>query len=233
MDKAMELFYSNKLIVRAMGSPSFGRYNNEIYYDCSTWANEFELMQLEKFSSVSSTLVIPYVPVKLYKNTGYLVNSETADCFHICKTDSGSSGNIMNGDFSANKSDFEKISELAEFILNNNFSDVNEINLNLKLSDIVGFVVSKCNIETILLKRILIVQKAIEKLTGIQYPIYEYDSQVGKLVPMEITDELINNIILSTQDSKLDKIENYFYYTDNSENIEIGNIFEEIKNYIK
>ena len=219
MDEVMDLFYKNKLIVRAMDLPSFGKCDGKLYYDCSTWANEFSLMEQEKFTSVSSTLIIPKAPITLYKNVGYLVDSSLAECFHISKNDSGSSGNIADGDFSANEADFSSIDELAKYIISNHHYDMNEVNLNLDLTSVLGLVVSKCFRESILLKRMLIVRQALCDLTGITYPIYEYDAKTGSLSFIDLSIEKQEAIIASTKDNRFDNIMDYFYYTDDSEEI--------------
>lgn len=227
MDDVIELYKSNKLIIRAMDSPGYIRRNDEIYYDCSTWATEFESMQLGIFSSVSSTLLIPNVPVSTYKNVGFLINSDTADCFHICKSDSGSCGNMLDGDFSANKPDFETISELAEYIIENKDSTMNEVNFNADLSAVVGLVVCKCTKEKKYIKRMLAVQNAIERLTGKKYGIYEYDKSTGKISPIEITDSLIKDIINETKESGLNSTNNFYYVTDNSDEIVTGTVIDD------
>jgi len=223
-DYVQRLYKEGKLIVRAMETPSISRYSNEYYYDCSTWANEFELMQRNMFSSVSSTLIIPNVPVKIYKNVGFLVNADIAQCFHISKTDSGSNGNILNNDFNANKADFNKVSELANYIIANNASEMNEININLSIDAVVGLVVTKCQVESELLRKMLFVIKCIEQITGILYPIYEYDAMQGKITKIEMTDELVSKLINISHKHKIFNTTNLLYYTDFDENVYLDNL---------
>ena len=99
MDKVESIYSEKKLLVRAMDFPQLKNSNNGLEYDCTTWANEFCMLMNGNLSSASSTLIIPNVGVSTYKNIGFLINSDLANCFHIAKSDSGSSGNISSGDF--------------------------------------------------------------------------------------------------------------------------------------
>ena len=121
------LYFENKLLVRAMDWPSLTKSIDGLCYDCTVWANEFCLLMNRNLSSASSTLIISNVGVSIYKNIGFLINSDLVDCFHICKLDSGSHGNIENGDFLANSPDFSIISELATYIKSSNDTNMNEV----------------------------------------------------------------------------------------------------------
>ena len=127
MEDAISLYNQDKLLVRAMDWPQISRGTNGLQYDCTSWANEFDMMMNSMLSSASSTLLVPGVGVSTYKNIGFLINSDTANCFHIATSDSGSSGNVENGDFFANKADFTTINELATYIKSNNSVDLNEV----------------------------------------------------------------------------------------------------------
>ena len=63
MDEVVNIYESGNLIVRAMDLPNITRDSGQFFYDCSTWAQEFEYMMNKEFSSVSSTLLIPGVGV--------------------------------------------------------------------------------------------------------------------------------------------------------------------------
>ena len=195
MNDAQELYNEGKLLARAMGLPL--ELLRDDVYDCSTWANEFILMMKNKYFSVSSTLIIPNVAVSLYKNIGFLVNSDLVDCYHISKNDSNSSGNIDNGDFIAGKNDFNSILELATYIKSTHAVEMNEVNFNGNINSVVGLFIQKpINIERQfdLLKIIYAVQKCLEIIVGITYPIYMYDRANGIIQKIEITKELEDKI---------------------------------------
>ena len=67
---------------------------------------------------------------------------------------------------------------------------------------------------------IYIVQTCLKNITGIDYPIYSYDTNNGKLNYIELTNELEQQIIQSLKSTNL------FYWPDEYE----GPIVDEIKN---
>ena len=142
-DNVIDLYNNGKLIIRAVDLPNLHKTNDLIKYDCSTWANEFAMMMNNDFDSVSSTLLVPNVGVKTYKNVGFLVNSDEAIVQHIANSDSGSRGSIKNGDFFANKSNYDSLDELANYIMKNKSTDMNEVNLNIPINAVVGLVLIK------------------------------------------------------------------------------------------
>ena len=194
MDEVEKLYNEGKLLERAMDQPYMRINRQGRYYDCGSWVDEFEYLMNEGLNSLSTTLVIPGVGVKNYKNIGFLINSDLAECFHIAKTDSGSCGSVRLGDFSANKPDFDSISELANYIRETKETTMNEVNVNVKLDGIVGLFINKCTISDTLLKKIYIVRVLLKSLTGIIYPTYLYDWTLGKLEKIEITDELAEEL---------------------------------------
>jgi hypothetical protein len=218
MNYIIDRYNEDKLLIRAVDLPPLHKVNDEIKYDCSIWANEFAMIMNDDFESVSSTLLIPNVGVRTYKNVGFLVNSDFAGIQHIALSDSGSSGSFKNGDFNANQSDFETLNQLASYIKNNNHTTMNEVNISIPLNSVVGLVVVKCGNELKHLKAMLAVRDCIYKLTGIQFDIFEYDSNFGKIEQIDLTDELIE-IINSTSN-----VNKYDYYTDYSDEIYEGSI---------
>ena len=188
MDDVEKLYNEGKLLARAMDLPA--NLPREGYYDCTVWADEFLRMMNNNYSSVSSTLIIPGVAVSLYKSIGFLVNSDLADCFHISKSDSGSCGNILDGDFKANKADFKSISELANYIKNNKVREMNEVNFNANIDSVVGLFFQKCNnlrYQSDCLIGIYVIKKCLELLTNIDFPVYMYDRVNGSIKKVEIT----------------------------------------------
>jgi len=198
MDYVEELYQNNKLLLRAMDLPVPRKNNVPSYFDCESWINEFVFAMREGLYSLSTTLIVPSIGVRDYKSIGFIINSDKADCYHIAKTDSVSSGNVKNGDFQANKSDFDTIDELATYIKNNKATDMNEVNINVKLDGIVGLFINKCLRIEKLLKRIYVVKIMLREITGIDYPIYIYDLDIGSLNKVELSiqdeEELINSL---------------------------------------
>lgn len=195
MDEVERLYSENKLLVRAMDQPTLREKKQVKYYECQTWVDEFDSLMKEGLDSLSTTLIIPNIGVMNYKNIGFLVNSDLADCFRINKSDSGSSGSIIKGDFQSNKSDFNKLSELANYIILHNNTTMNEVNVNIKLEAVVGLFVNKCMTFDRLLKKLYVVKKMLENITGIDYPIYSYDSLYGKIELVDLSKEMEEEII--------------------------------------
>lgn len=206
MDQVEQIYNEKKLLVRAMDWPLLQRNGNDLEYDCTTWANEFNLLSNGKFSSASTTLIVPNVGVSTYKNIGFLLNSDLANCFHIAISDSGSRGDIVKGDFFAKNSDFETIEELSNYIKNNNSTIMNEVNVVASLNSVVGLFFNKCENQQYLISQIFIIQKFLDNMLGIHYPIYLYDSKCGSIEKFELTEELEVEIISSL------KTKNIFYW---------------------
>lgn len=219
MNNIIDKFNSGKLIIRAVDLPNLHRSDDEIKYDCSIWSNEFAMMMNNDFESVSSTLLIPNVGVRTYKNSGFLIDSDLVNVQHIAKSDSGSSGNFKNGDFFANKSDFETLEQLANYIKHSKDTTMNEINISIPLESILGLVVVKCNTELRHIKRMMAVRQCIFELTGIEFDIYEYDINCGKIKQIDLTDELLEKM-----NSIPGEVNKFDYYTDYSDEIYEGDI---------
>ena len=208
MDSVEVLYAENKLLARAMDYPTLRKNMDGLYYDCTTWANEFCFLMNGTLSSASSTLIIPNVGVATYKNIGFLINSDLANCFHICKSDSGSCGNLDNGDFLANKPDFSTIKELANYIKNNKDTNMNEVNIKTSLDSVVGLFINECPAQDRLLQMILVVKKCLESLTNIDYPIYLYNAKRGSIKKIELSFENEGQILNTL------KITQIFYWPD-------------------
>ena len=221
MDRIESVYNEGNLLVRAMDLPQLKNGSDGLEYDCTTWANEFCMLMNEGLSSISSTLIIPNVGVSTYKNIGFLINSDKVNCFHIAKSDSGSSGNISSGDFFANKADFQSISELANYISNSRDTTMNEVNINASIDSVEGLFFNECPRQDLLLQMIYVVKSCLKNITGVDYPIYSYDSKNGKLNYIELTEELETQIIQSL------KTTNLFYWPDEYE----APVIKEINSY--
>lgn len=200
---AKTLYNEGKLLVRAMDYPGLSHGISGLQYDCSIWANEFCILMNGGMSSVSTTLIIPGVGVSTYKNIGFLVNSDLADCFHISKIDSGSRGDVRNGDFWAKEPDFATISELADYIKTNNDTNMNEVNINTTIDSVVGLFISECPAQDKLLQRTYIAKRCLKSMMGIDYPIYSYNFQEGKLNRIELTPENEQQVIESLKTTQI------------------------------
>ena len=206
MNEVEEIYNNGKLLVRAMDFPQLKKGEEGLEYDCSTWANEFCMLNNGTFSSISTTLLVPGVGVSTYKNIGFLIDSDLANCFHIAKSDSGSSGNTSNGDFFANQADFQTIDELANYI-------------NTDIESVRGLFFNECPKQDLLLQMTDVARSCLKNITGIEYPIYSYDSNNGRMNQIELTKELEEQII---QNLKTDKV---FYWPETYE----SPIVDEIK----
>lgn len=208
MNDAKTLYNERKLLVRAMDWPQLKNGIDGLEYDCTTWANEFCMLMNEGLSSASSTLIVPEIGVTTYKSIGFLINSDLANCFHISKSDSGSSGNIKNGDFFANKADFQTIMELTNYIKDSNDNTMNEVNIQATIDSVVGLFINECLQQDKLLQMIYVIKKCLENITGIDYPIYSYNSKEGKISKIELTTELEQQIIQTLKTTQI------FYWPD-------------------
>lgn len=220
MDNVITTYNEGKLLVRAMDFPQLQHGIEGLEYNCTEWANEFCLLLDGKLTSASSTLIIPGVGVSTYKSIGFLINSDLADCYHICKSDSGSSGNVATGNFFANTPDFETIDELANYIITSRDNKMNEVNINTSIESVLGLFINECPKQDQLLKMIYLARRCLKDITGIEYPIYSYDLRNGKLNYVELTNDLEEHIIQNLRSTKL------MYWPDNYEEA----VTEEIKN---
>lgn len=227
MENAINVFHNNNLIIRAVDNPRLVRDNDSFTYDCTILAREFELMMSPSgMTSVSTTLLIPGEQIPTYKPIGYLIDAKKADCFHICKIDSNSSGNIIDGDFYASEPDFQTTEELARYIKENKDTNMNEINLNLKLDGVIGLVFNDAINSIRSLKAMIIFQRLLLKITNILYPIYMYSREEGSLKLIELTDTEIKQIM---SENNRHNITDYCYYLESTDEYYQEKIIEENK----
>ena len=203
MDDVERVYNEGKLLARAMDGVYISNGNDGKIYECQTWGNEFASLMNNGMDSLSTTLIIPNVGVRTYKNIGFLINSDYANCFHISKSDSLSSGNTIDGDFSANKSSFDTVSELAQYISANNYTTMNEVNVNAKIDSVLGLFINKCRNINHLIKEVYVIKYMLKEMTGIDYPIYVYDFVNGKLEKLDLSLEQEDSIINSLECDKV------------------------------
>lgn len=227
MENAINVFHKDNLIIRAIDSPRPIKDNDNFIYDCTVLAKEFELMLSETgMTSVSTTLLIPEEHVSTYKPVGYLIDAKKADCFHICKIDSCSSGNIIDGDFFASKADFQTTEELSKYIKETHDPNMNEINLNLKIDGVIGLVFNEALNNIRSLKAVIIFQRMLSQMTNITYPIYMYNRNEGTIKLIELTEEEKKQIL---NQSNRHNITEYCYYLESTDEYYQGKIIEENK----
>lgn len=183
-----ELFNEDKMLVRAMDEPSLRRNDSSLFYDFSVWAEEADIAKNDRLTSLSSTLLVPGEKIPTYKNMGFLLNSEKADIVHVADSDSGSMGNVADGDFVANPTDLKTLSDLAAKTRTEKLRDMNEVNVNIKDDAIVGLFVNKCPSERPK-AMILLAQEYYKLQTGKELPIFTYDQANGYLQPLEMSKE--------------------------------------------
>jgi hypothetical protein len=183
-----ELFNEDKMLVRAMDEPFLRRNDSSLFYDFSVWAEEADIAKNDRLTSLSSTLLVPGEKIPTYKNMGFLLNSEKADIIHVADSDSGSMGNVADGDFVANPTNLKTLSDLAAKTRTEKLRDMNEVNVNIKDDAIVGLFVNKCPSERPK-AMILLAQEYYKLQTGKELPIFTYDQANGNLQPLEMSKE--------------------------------------------
>lgn len=183
-----ELFNEDKMLVRAMDEPFLRRNDNSLFYDFSVWAEEADIAKNDRLTSLSSTLLVPGEKIPTYKNMGFLLSGEKADIIHVADSDSGSMGNIADGDFVANQTDLKTLSDLAVKTRTEKLRDMNEVNVNIKDDAIVGLFVNKCPSERPK-AMILLAQEYYKLQTGKELPIFTYDQANGNIQPLEMSKE--------------------------------------------
>ena len=188
-DDLLNLFDNDKLLVRAMDPPNLTRNGGGLAYDFTTWAEEIDIAKNDRLTCLSSTLLVKGKKIPTYKNLGFIVNSEKAEIVHVSDKDSGSSGNITDGTFFANKTDLHTLSELADRTREKNLSDMNEVNINIKDDAIVGLFFNKALSDHRSKAFVLMAQEYYKMQTGVELPIFIYDTEKGDLQPLNMSDK--------------------------------------------
>ena len=184
----LSLFDNDKLLVRAMDTPELIRSGGGLAYDFTTWAEEIDIAKNDRLTCLSSTLLVKGEGIPTYKNLGFIVNSEKAEIVHVADQDSGSSGNITDGTFFANKTDLHTLSDLANRTREKKLKDMNEVNINIKNDAIVGLFFNKAPSDRSKAFA-LMAQEYYKMQTGIKLPIFIYDTQKGDLQPLNMSDK--------------------------------------------
>ena len=124
----LELYQSDRLLARAM-ERSYPPFRRDGGLDFWVWRDELELMASEGMQHVSTTLLLPGQPTKVYKTTGFLVDSGRVEIEHVAETDSLSSTD-NDGNLQAHQTDLTTLAELAERARTDGSGEKNEVNIN-------------------------------------------------------------------------------------------------------
>ena len=95
---------------------------------------------------------------------------------------------------------------------------MNEVNIQASIDSVVGLVINECLQQDKLLQMIYVIKKCLENITGIDYPIYLYNSNEGKINKIELTNELEQQIIQTLKTTQI------FYWPDEYDEPIISNI---------
>lgn len=202
VEEAMaKLFEDDKILARAMDEPSLRRNDSSLFYDFSIWAEEADIAAKDRLTSLSSTLLVAGERIPTYKNIGFLVDSTKADIIHVADSDSGSMGDVIEGNFRANPTDLKSLSDLAARTRMKKLRDMNEVNINIKDDAIIGLFVNKCPSDRPK-AMILLAQEYYKLQTGKNLPIYSYDQSGGSLQPLEMNDDEKKMFLEKMQQSK-------------------------------
>lgn len=213
VNKVMDLFNNGKLLVRAMDTAYLHKYDGEFRMDFSDWVREYEFSKIGLYS-LSTTLILPNYKIPTYKSIGLLINSDLAQIRHVSRSDSCSSGNELNGDFRAYETDLKTLEDLILDIKKNKSNVMNEVNVNITNNAYVGlFYVKSFSKRTI--SHILLAQSLLEELTGIKYPIFEYDE--GKLNYIDISYDDKKEFLTSMKEDRTIMSTDIYY--DNGEEV--------------
>ena len=177
MEDVEKLYKEDKLLVRAMDYPSVIGGKDNGRFECQPWVDEFYSLIHDGLDSLSTTLIIPGVGVRNHKNVGYLINSSLTDCTNI--------------------------SDLAEYIKENDATEANEVDINVKLDGVVGLYINKCEHVNWLLKKIFVIKKMLKVLTGIDYPIFLYNFIKGELERIDLSKDQEAEIIDSLEANQI------------------------------
>ena len=99
---------------------------------------------------------------------------------------------------------------------------MNEVNVVASLDSVIGLFINKCSRQQYILSQALIIQKFLNHMFNIEYPIYLYDSKYGNIDRIELTVDLQDEIISNLQ------TKNIFYWPDDY-NEPVFAIFDNVK----
>ncbi|MBR1648724.1 MAG: hypothetical protein IJ689_03895 [Alphaproteobacteria bacterium] len=188
-EDVLKLFNEDKILARAMELPMVClNARREKSYDFTIWAEEVDIAKNDRLTCLSSTLLVAGESIPTYKSIGFLVDSRKAEIVHVAEMDSGSSGNIIYGNFSANHSDIHTLQELADKTHKEKLYNMNEVNINIKDDALIGLFFNQAPSDRNKAWTLL-AQEYYKMQTGTELPIFVYNAAKGTLQDLKITNE--------------------------------------------
>lgn len=181
------LFADFKILARAMDGPGFTR-NHELYFE--PWDRELQSMRGEGLRNASSTLLIPGMGTRTYKNIGLLMDSDDSQVVHVSESDSGSCAD-SNGRLIAGASDLGNLQELAAKIVAEPTHEMNEVNAHFSISSLRGifaFDGDRAKLNAVAVQRHL-------QAYGFDLPIYTYDQSQGALIHWQVSSTEVEALV--------------------------------------
>lgn len=195
-NETLSLFARGELLARALDNCHLRR-NGDI--DFSDWDRRMTTISSDGYTSASSTLIMPEKPISVYKNIGFLIDSTKTEIGHISETDSGSNGNVKDGDFRANPTNIASLSQLNKYISEFNHYTMNEVNINFKQDAVVGLFAASPNVSKRIVPtntlEVIEVQRYIREKYNTEMPIFIYSIDEGKLYPYKPSPEKITELL--------------------------------------
>jgi hypothetical protein len=175
--ETVDLFERDELLARAMEQPMFDEADG---LEFRVWESEVSQMADGGMNHVSTTLLIPDESTRVYKPSGFLVDSNRVEVEHVAKTDSLSSVD-NNGKLQAHASDITTLPELATVARADGRGDMNEVNINGVTPDTIrGIFTTNYPIPGL---TALAAQRFLSERGYGQLPVYVYDQKIGDLSP--------------------------------------------------
>lgn len=195
-DEVEQLFQSGNLLVRALDPPAIRRdraNDFSLQYDVIDRETDdlFGRGDEHGLWYASSTLLLPERRIPTYKGYGFMFNGQTAELHHIHEKDSGSGG--QGEDFVAAKTELSSLAELAATV-NDEAPVMNEVNATFQGSDLKGIFAVDAKRPSARVSAWLL-QKRLKSTTGLEFPLYIYDIDAGKIDPWHPTDEDVKDMV--------------------------------------
>jgi hypothetical protein len=174
IDATLQMFQDDRLLARAMDGPlvtadglDFGVVNEELA----------QMAGGQGMAHVSTTLLIPGAKTRVYKQFGFLADSDSAVVEHVAEGDS-SSHTDNNGNLRAHETSLVSLAELAQVIRDSRTTDMNEVNVTLRDDALRGLFAADYATPKL---DALVTQRHIQELGRGTLPLFIYDVRVGSL----------------------------------------------------
>lgn len=213
----MKLFKDDRALARAMEDPSLYRQSstNKVYYDFSDILSEMNEARTKGKDAASTTLLLEDENIPTYKAFGFLLDGDRADIIHISEKDSGSHGEVNNGDFYAYGENIESLDKLATNIrAEQGRHSMNEVNICARDDAYVGIFASTDKRSQVFG---IILQKLNEMHMKKKLPIYVYEREKGILEKVELDIDKKIDMIKECMESKKISVSDIYYSIDGEE----------------